>query len=176
MLIVGTAVAFGLMRLTDEYTSMMKSMSTGDNHPPIFTHLIFIQWRLGHTLLGLGLSQMVLRLLRPRPTIRVAIRQAGFLASAAVVLACLFKVVFQSWTYFFYTRNSPIPNRLYRWGGLIFVDDPETVVPVLCAAWLTLLVVGRWRPATDWVDSLGRWVGWCWFATVPIFLGHRYLL
>jgi hypothetical protein len=50
----------------------------------------------------------------------------------------------------------------------------ETGFAVL-AAWLALLLAGRWRAEPSWVDWLGRTLGLCWIATIPVLrLGYLF--
>jgi hypothetical protein len=176
VLVVCSAISFELMRATSQYDSMIEIKGGRAGLSPMFSTLVSIHWFLAHALLGLGLFQLAVRFLRPRPSIRRAMRQPGFIAPAAMAIACILRMMFHSWTLVVYARRYPGDPAIIRWGGLIFSDNSETVVPAIAVAWLTLLACGRWRPATDWVDLLGRWVGWGWFATAPIYIASRCLL
>jgi hypothetical protein len=36
----------------------------------------------------------------------------------------------------------------------------------ILGVWSLLLLSSRWRPASDWRDDAGRWLGWCWLSTL----------
>ena len=49
-----------------------------------------------------------------------------------------------------------VPYKLL-FGGLVY-----SASPLIIGAWVTLALVGRWRPQPTWTDRLGRGIGACW--------------
>lgn len=121
----------------------------------------------GRELLGLmmpllmtwTLGFLVLRLRRPRPTRRRLMRQAGLIASIAVVLndSLLFLIYFPS-----------VSSRPGMWNDLFFlIVDPGIEVLLLSglaviASWIMFAIAGNIRGVAGWIDGFGITLGLGW--------------
>jgi hypothetical protein len=110
---------------------------------------------------GLTLAFPVLRLLPPRPPRRRRFRQPG---TVSTLVAGLLIIV-----------GGPAIAAIWNLEGGPRPETAEIVVlilPMLLAsgasgARMALRMAGRRRPPEDWVDRLGRWLGWFWIASAP---------
>ncbi len=123
---------------------------------------------------------LILRLRRPRPSIRLLARQPGAVACFAIVVLQL--VQFTDTLF-----NDLISG---EWGHLSGVGpviwsflsgfDP-TMAAVVPISWVILVANRRWRPEPGWIDRSGRLLGWAWIAWMfawPLFywLANRYVV
>jgi hypothetical protein len=93
-------------------------------------------------LLGLTLVQPLLRLRRPRPPLRVLVRQSGFAVCLGVIVGSLIVVDLQ-------------------WVAQIEVARGAIWASALLLLW-PVLGLPPWRSEASWIDCLGRGVGWGW--------------
>ncbi len=104
---------------------------------------------LGPTMVGL----LVVRLRQPRPSRRRLSRQPGGAACAAATAALgAGGLVALSLTLF---RSIPISSRDEQLWPIVEAG----VGPAVAAAWVVLLVTGRWRSERSWIDRAGRVCG-----------------
>jgi hypothetical protein len=109
---------------------------------------------LASVLLGLTLTQPLLRLRRPRPPFREIIRQSGLVACLGVILGT-FVIVDIQWS-----TGADVMSRL-------------PVLP-LVLLW-PILGLFPWRTEASWIDRLGRAVGIGWLVVVAAGAAARYL-
>ena len=101
---------------------------------------------------------LILRLRRPRPPLRMVIRQPGFAACAAPVA-----VVLAALPLAFVT-----PSELA--GQVIEIGGQALAVAAVPLAWLSLIATRRWNPEPSWIDRLGRVLGVLWMVSLPAHL------
>lgn len=103
----------------------------------------------------LTVTFLVIRLRRPRPTLRQLIRQPG-------MMACTIIVAYIPMLSLFTSRRS---------GPLLWLTMSASVA----AAWIVTWWCGRLRPEPGWIDRFGRVLGACWiaFAGYPLLLLYR---
>lgn len=101
------------------------------------------------------LAVLTIRLRRPRPRLRVLLRQPGFVASLSATLALLLCGL--TLIPDLASGNKPAP---LRWYLVNFTPEPAFAV---FGAWFTLAANRRWRPEPSWIDRLGRLLGIAWF-------------
>jgi hypothetical protein len=91
------------------------------------------------TLICLSLAYLIVRLLPPRPRLRVMVGQPGVVALGATFLAALATTLRSSWFTLVLTLLA---------------------IPI---AWSVLAARGRWRSESGWIDAFGKavGVGWC---------------
>jgi hypothetical protein len=101
---------------------------------------------------------LIVRLKRPRASLRAMICQPGFAACAppaAIFIASL-------------------PVTLFPPSGVAEqVITIASQVLVICAAplaWVILIATRRWNPEPSWIDRLGRILGVLWMACLPAHL------
>ncbi|AGA28431.1 hypothetical protein [Singulisphaera acidiphila] len=127
---------------------------------------------------------LLLSLRRPRAPLRLLARQPGFVATVASTL--LFALGAAEIFLVLAVRYLPT----WRLGFLAFFLRPlflhcafDLQLPTLMGAavagsWLVLFLNGRWRPGRNWLDGLGRALGYCWVALflISAFLGPWFYL
>ncbi len=98
----------------------------------------------------------VMRLRRPRPSLRKLSRQPGCVACAAGSAALLAGgLLVLSWTLF---REDPrMRLEAPSWPAV-----ESYVAAAVLAAWAALLLGGRWRSEPTWIDRAGRVCGTYW--------------
>jgi hypothetical protein len=108
----------------------------------------------------------ILRLLRPRPSIRRLTRQPGFAACSAASLAILVGGGFNYAT----TEITFAPGAEGAAGYTWVVLTPRGAEAGLAvaAAWLLLALGRRWQPEPAWIDRAGRIVGVYWIVMIPV--------
>lgn len=125
---------------------------------------------------AITIALLFLRLRRPRPTPLRLARQPGFIAC---LVASLVLFVGGSMTFSGVSRNASAP-----WRGLRVSDFfPYLLQPfgraevgfAVAAAWLVLILGGRWRPETSWIDRWGCAMGAYWIMLVPVVRLGEYL-
>lgn len=110
------------------------------------------------------------RLSAPRPRRRRLVVQPGFVGAVAALSVLAIEsslLVGSSW----------IDGRFGRFGWPGALAEFAANATVLLAhhagwavavSWLTLVLVGRWRPEPSWVDRWGRLLGFAWIAVGPL--------
>lgn len=94
---------------------------------------------------------ILVRLRRPRPSLRRIAFQPGFAACATASVAVLIMVDLA------YLGIADVPP------GIIPLVPGASVLP----AWSALALARRWDPEASWVDRAGRLVGVFWIAMIP---------
>ena len=62
---------------------------------------------------------------------------------------------------------SPTTSRFdARFLSNLFRNCQATPAHAILGAWLLLALAGRWRSSEGGFGRLGRWVGWCWLASI----------
>jgi hypothetical protein len=101
-----------------------------------------LQQLLGAIVWGLTIAQPLFRLRSPRTPLREVVREAGF-------VTCVFALIG-----YFVTLD------LQLIGG--FVLPPWTFVGLALVLLWPAIGLSPWRPQPNWIDRLGRGVGWGW--------------
>lgn len=92
------------------------------------------------------LALIPIRLARPRPVLRRLARQPGMAAACAAVVALVF-----------FSVHLPCVGYVEVLYARAFVDmGPSFLGLAVLVAWTTLLLGGRWRSESSWIDRLGR--------------------
>lgn len=142
-LAIGLYLARDFFRVTDGF-----QRPSGSREPAVIL-------ALSHVLYGVTLAALFVQLRRLHPPIWREGRRPGLAGCLAVVVGSAFQFV---QAYAINQRSSRI--------GLTFlavtVTRPAVLAGAIAAAWLALIVSGRWRPAAAWPDRLGRSVGAAW--------------
>ena len=131
------------------------------------------------------LAILGLRLGRPRPRWRRLVRQPGFVAGllAAAVLAfrlCGFATL--RWRVGSDPGLAVWSPRVVRPSGCIvagnlgylafdtdhFLGTMAMIGFAVASSWMLMVLSGRWRPETSWIDRAGRMLGWFWLVTLPL--------
>ncbi len=124
-------------------------------------------------LAALTMAQPVLRLLRPRPSWRHLRKEPGWIAclSATVVFALAWAHIAMTWAVWMAVVAPGLGNiGNHDFIGSAFNLTSSCFLPGSCVivAWLVLWSGRRWRGFSDWVDRLGRLLGFTWLAVIPI--------
>lgn len=117
----------------------------------------------GVPMLPLTVALVAIRLIRPRQKIERLMCQPGMAAccAAGVVIGVEFSaMVFAAWRIhpFWAQRLMAITSSPKNFWFVYHLP----VGPAVAAAWLALVLAGRWRPERGWIDRLGRGIGWFW--------------
>lgn len=135
-----------------------------------------------------SLAGFLLGLRRPRPSYRRLIRQPGFIACVAVSLVITIRVTgfltlllrtalknltllnldsYEAFTIPF-TRLSKGPILTFAaYAGPFFSTTAFGASAAVASAWLLLYASGRWRSEANWLDRMGRLLGWFWIVIIP---------
>jgi hypothetical protein len=99
------------------------------------------------------LAFVAFRLRRPRPPLRVVLRQPGMVAFWAVVIHLALDFIFAT-----------------AGNGHFLALWPTMVVSccILPLAWGAMKLTKRWMPEPSWIDRLGRVLGVCWWSAIFI--------
>ena len=74
------------------------------------------------------------------------------------------------------TAWPPAPKPIDRWMQALLAEGIFMYVGLaVAAAWLSMLVAGRWRPPTDALDRIGRVVGGLWIVVSLEWTAWRYI-
>jgi len=118
------------------------------------------------------LACLVVRLRKPRPTVRLLTRQPGMVAcsTAAIILSLrLVNLVITLIVHVLCVPADPVRGWLSWWfedaGELPLI--PSEMGCGVAAAWIIQAVGGRWRAEPSWIDRMGRILGMFWIGTVP---------
>jgi hypothetical protein len=98
---------------------------------------------------------LILRLRRPRPTLRSMIGQPGFAACAAPIAFFLAFLPLEL------LPHSGFARQVMEITAQVFI---ATAVPL---AWVILIATRRWVPEPSWIDRSGRILGALWMISVP---------
>jgi amino acid transporter len=117
-----------------------------------------------YVLVVMSFLMLVLRLRRPRPTLRRVARQPGFAACLVAVLLDIGAV----YTFVLYRASA--------WDGIgdleglldlstlnVLRPEPQTAFAI-AAIWLIFALGRIGRPEPGWIDRAGRVAGWGWIA------------
>lgn len=166
MIVVGaSAVGLALARGPAAFLSA-KLPQLLDPYPPVHRTMLFLLY--GSTavypmVIALTAGAIGLRLRRPRPTCLRLARQPGWIACLAAVLVFLIGL----------TRRIPVSIRstgttLDSFLFTEWIRASEECGYAVIGAWLTMGLLGRWRPEPSWIDRLGRALGVAWIGAVVL--------
>lgn len=156
ILVAATGTGFGLIRAFS-YVEGLRSPAVGPfdrQSIPVVAGLI---------LKTLSLGTLAASLVAPRPRIRRLSRQPGFLAGVAVAANILFQGLSRGIPWLVHGAPHPILwwNRAHNL--LASLCLPSFVAQSIMLAWAVGLLHGFSR-RNDWVERLGRALGWIWIA------------
>ncbi len=113
-----------------------------------------------------------IRLRGPRPSRARLARQPGLAACAAVTLMAALSEVEYLARVMVRGVDNPFRSGFSYETLLVLMDGVRYSFMydgrAVAVAWLTLALVGRWRPAPDWVDRAGRAVGAFWLLMLAL--------
>jgi hypothetical protein len=127
-------------------------------------------------LLALTISQVIIRLRPPRPSLPLCLHEPGFVAcfsattTAVVVAPVALQFADRSMTDWFATMLLLLQNVILTVAGI-----------TLAVSWLVLILRRDWRSNPHWTDRFGRSVGtlWiilslflCWIRPVGVFMSR----
>lgn len=179
VLVAATAIGCGVNARLGEFfedqwgqatPDLLRSLSQGRKFLGMAVVLLLLA---GPIAASWTLALIPLRLIRPRPGLRLLASQPGWaascgfavgLAAGSVAVGMLLAVIEGRNLAFLVQELSPMA--------------PGLVAPAILAAWLTLILNRRWKPEPSWVDRLGRILGVYWLATAAVgpFLVWRVFL
>jgi hypothetical protein len=102
----------------------------------------------------------------------------GIAAVAATVLALAHKVLERI---IVVSHRDPLTNDpgllwIARWGGfwsamdwwrgMMLYQIQSGVTGAILGVWTYLVLARAWKARDDWIDCLGRWLGWCWLGNL----------
>jgi hypothetical protein len=112
---------------------------------------------------------LVIRLRAPRPRRRRLLMQPGFVA-AVVALSILTiewsMLLGSAWLDGRFNFSSPLRINAFVANGVVLLAHHAGWA--VLASWLTLVLVGRWRPEPSWIDRWGRVLGCTWIIIGPL--------
>ena len=95
--------------------------------------------------------------------------QPGFIACSSAALAMLIVSPLNFATKELnLTPDLPLSVRTQVYLGYALSFDRAECGIAVAAAWLALLLGGRWRPRADWIDRSGLALGLFWIAMIPV--------
>jgi hypothetical protein len=117
------------------------------------------------TLATWTLAYLLLRLMRPRPPWRKLSGQPGWMAcliaTAAIALTAVVSVIAR-------VTSSETYNHLSWLSWQVMIGSIQTGMAVFWC-WATMLLSGRRRPESNWIDRLSRLLGLIWLAVAMVF-------
>jgi hypothetical protein len=141
ILIAALAAWFALIRMTLPLGSV----------PPRVLVILNLLFVVVDSLAPLSVAWLAIRLRQPRPRLRRLARQPGFAACAVSTLTL---------TTIWVTGLIP---KVFHIGWIrpdfLLLIAAHCVGFAVVGSWLTLLLVGCWRPSPDWFDRIGRALG-----------------
>ena len=166
ILVAATATAMGLAihQVCFPPIPLLERMTSISNTLQI-TKLV-----VASVLLYWTVALLILRFRQPRPPWRRLRRQAGFLACLAILFAVLNQFALGAHVLFVPSAN----QRFHVRGFILGLAATHLIAPAVVTAWVTLAVSGGWKPAADWVDSLGRLIGMTWLMLYGLSLVVEY--
>ena len=117
------------------------------------------------TLASLSLALVALRLRRPRPRLHRLVRQPGFTACFASVVACLAcasAILALRGTYFMDSIGGSDDIGLAQLFAAIVLSSSVVASGFVILTWLGLAISRNWRPEPGWIDRFGRVLGVFW--------------
>ncbi len=112
---------------------------------------------------------LLTRLRGPRPRRRRLVVQPGLVAAVAAVAALGFEsilLVGSAWADGRFRTIGPVALATFGANGTVLLAHHAGWAVVV--AWLTLALIGRWRPERSWVDRWGRGLGCTWIVVGPV--------
>jgi hypothetical protein len=107
----------------------------------------------------------LLRLRSPRPRLRRALGQAGIVATLAAWTggAVGFAAMLCAYGLAETKPRTGAAMPFWMWSRKFLAGQMLGITGLaVAAAWLGLLLAGRWRRPEDWIDRFGRILGCCW--------------
>jgi hypothetical protein len=184
LLVAATAIGLALVRMTYSHPILrwkLEPFETDDLAARTLLERIGV-WVIimSPLLVAWTVVLPILRWIPPRPAPRRLLRQPGMVACGGGVLIMVAGSVINILMFFYYGFAMFWDVGLFEWQGLderhvssaqiLTLTDLRHVGLFVAVAWSALALTGRWRPAPDWVDRLGRAIGFAWIVTFPAFL------
>lgn len=116
--------------------------------------------------MALSMALLALRLLGPRPRWQALRWQPGFVAGVGTGLGAVFETI----NFSPYLLESP--NNINNW--MVSVASPYQLGPSVAIAWAVLVISGRWRPESSWIDRMGRAIGAFWIGGYLVTTVYRF--
>jgi len=112
---------------------------------------------------------LVIRLRGPRPRRRRLIAQPGLVAAVAALSVLTIESILLIGSAKFDGRfnwSSPSSINLFIVNGVVLLAHHAGWAVLV--SWLTLILIGQWRPERSWVDRGGRVLGCTWIIIGPV--------
>ncbi len=170
ILVAATAVGFALAR--PALLIVRQQSSPWPAHTPLF-RFEFLSIRAflvaSSALIALSIAQLVLCMLRPRPSTRRLIRQPGFVLCVAGLLGAVVMTCNEI------AQNTLFPNTFVNaYSRCMCFVLPYSVGPFVLGAWLPFLLRGRPCPLPTWTDRLAWTLGVAWVVLMLARWGSTY--
>jgi len=121
---------------------------------------------------------IALRLRAPRPRWRRIWRQPGMAACLAALVGWIWSALalLLAFDIVYVTRPSRRWHPHEEWVQKWLSDEVFMYVGLAVAAtWTVLFISGRWTRPADWIDRMGRIVGFLWILIGLVWAIHEYL-
>jgi hypothetical protein len=185
-LIAAFAVGLFVNRNSWPYTPPTIWWNLPPSVPPRLRAYFAIQVALGIVMphaVSLTLAMALIRRRRPRPSLRRIARQPGAVAcslagSCVLIISgwvaanmslggeARLRIEDISWSVSTgTTRLNDLQGPLWEKSFLAYADRIGFAVG---GGWLCLLMGGRWRPESGWIDAVGRALGWFWIGSAIV--------
>jgi hypothetical protein len=54
------------------------------------------------------------------------------------------------------------------WRGITLYQIESGVTGAILGVWTYLVLAWAWKARDDWLDCIGRWLGWCWLGNLVL--------
>ena len=98
------------------------------------------------------LAFLVMRLRKPRPSLRRLVKQPGMVACEVLLFGMVLAICLAL-------------NEDYQLFASVAVVSTACAIP---GAWTILALRGHWAAEPSWIDRLGRGLGICWSVSIPL--------
>ncbi len=173
ILILIVASAFAIVLIKRQGDDQIGDNLMGLPAWPLWTQMLLVFGSLGpYVGTAAAVALLAIRLRGPRPPRPRLTRQPGPAACAAVTLMIALHSVFHLARVMVTGVDNPFRSGFSYETLLVLLDGVRWSFlyngPAVAAAWLTLAIGGRWRPAPDWVDRSGRTAGLFWLLMLAL--------
>ena len=132
---------------------------------------------------GLEAAVLLLRLRRPRPTLRRVVLQPGEAACLVALLVIALETIGAMAAMVYFESSRGYLGAELRTFGLagwfhvrVLMRMPYPVSCAVLASWTILCLSHRGRPERSWIDLAGRVLGWCWIVSALVFWLNQHFL
>ncbi|MGO9466628.1 MAG: hypothetical protein ACLQIB_18315 [Isosphaeraceae bacterium] len=116
-----------------------------------------------------SLAFLVTRFRAPRPRLRRLRMQPGLIAAVSALSVLTIESVVligSAWFDGRFNFSSPLRINAFVVNGVVMLAHHAGWA--VAVSWLTLVLIGRWRPERSWIDRWGRVLGYTWIIVGPV--------